>query len=72
MNYYAVQVSKVPGPMSTITVEGGATVADALELAHITMEPGYEIRMDNEIVALGTEITSDSVIILTKMIKGNN
>lgn len=71
MNYYAVQASKVPGPMSTFTVEEGATVADALEQAHISMGNGYEIRMNNDTVSLDTAITSDSVIILTKMIKGN-
>lgn len=68
---YVVQVSKGVGLMSSVAVEEGATVARALELAHITMEPGYEIRMDNEIVDLDTEITNNAIIILTKMIKGN-
>lgn len=71
MDFLTVQVSKVPGPMSTITLEGGATVADALAQANITAENGYEVRMNNNTVSLDTEVTNNALIIVTKMIKGN-
>lgn len=71
MNYLTVQVSKVPGPMVTVTLEEGATIADALNNADVAFETGYEIRMNNDVASLDTEVTNNAIIILTKMIKGN-
>lgn len=71
MNFLTVKVTKVPGAMQTITLEEGATVADALRIANITAESGYEIRVDNEVASIDQTLDDGAVVIVTKMIKGN-
>lgn len=71
MDFLTVRVGKMPGLISSVVLEGGATVADALAQANITVENGQEIRMDNNTVSLDTEVTNNALIIVTKMIKGN-
>lgn len=70
--YVTVQVTKVPGAMKTISLENeNRTVADALRAAEITAESGYEIRVDDEVATLDTELYDGAVVVITKMIKGN-
>ena len=71
MDFLTVRGGKMPGLISSVVLEGGATVADALAQANITVENGQEIRMDNNTVSLDTEVTNNALIIVTKMIKGN-
>lgn len=70
-NYITVQITKVPGAMKTVSLETGATVADALEIAELDVTTGYEIRVDDEIANTNTVLQDGSVVVITKMIKGN-
>lgn len=71
MGYITVEITKVPGAMKKVTLEPGATVADALRVAEIEAGAGYEIRLDNDVVTATTPVEDGSVIIVTKMVKGN-
>lgn len=71
MDFLTVKVTKVPGAMQTITLEEGATVADALRIAGIEAGAGYEIRVDNEVASVDTVLEDEAVVVVTKMIKGN-
>lgn len=71
MGYLTVQITKVPGAMKTLTLENGATVKDALAAAELEVAQGYEIRVDDEIATVDTALENGSVIVITKMIKGN-
>lgn len=71
MNYITVQITKVPGAMKTLTLENNSTVADALHAAEMEVENGYEIRVDDEIANTSTILEDGSVVVITKMIKGN-
>lgn len=70
-SYITVQVTKVPGAMKTVSLENGATVKDALDAAELTVESGYEIRVDDEVATRDTTLNDGEVIVVTKMIKGN-
>ena len=71
MGYLTVQITKVPGAMKTLTLENGATVKDALAAAELEVAQGYEIRVDDEMATVDTALENGSVIVITKMIKGN-
>lgn len=70
-NYITVQITKVPGAMKTLSLENGSTVADALTIAELEVATGYEIRVDDEIATRDTVLEDGSVVVITKMIKGN-
>lgn len=70
-NYITVQITKVPGAMKTLSLETGSTVADALTIAELEVATGYEIRVDDEIATRDTVLEDGSVVVITKMIKGN-
>ena len=70
-NYITVQITKVPGAMKTLSLENGSTVEDALTIAELEVATGYEIRVDDEIATRDTVLEDGSVVVITKMIKGN-
>ena len=70
--YITVQVTKVPGAMKTITLERtNATVRDAITAGDFAVEQGYEVRVDDSIATMDTELFDGAVVVITKMIKGN-
>lgn len=71
MGYITVDVTKVPGAMKTITLDEARTVADALEVAGITLDSGYEVRVDGEAVSTDYTLEDGATVVVTKMIKGN-
>lgn len=71
MGYINVQVTKVPGAMVPVVLNGGATVADALSAANIEVGSGYEIRLNNDVVSTDSTLNDGDVVLVTKMIKGN-
>lgn len=65
-----VKVGRMPGRIEEIAVEDNASVRDVLEIAGLDAE-GYEIRVNGSTKELGEEVQDGSVVLLTKMIKGN-
>jgi putative ubiquitin-RnfH superfamily antitoxin RatB of RatAB toxin-antitoxin module len=66
-----VKVGTVPGTLTELALNSGATVAQALELANLSAS-GYDVRMDGETVAVDAVIPATAkVIVLVKQIKGN-
>ena len=67
-----VKVAKLPGTVSEVVLEQGATIAQALELAGIENTQGFEIKVDGRTVTDTSEtVGSASMILLAKKIKGN-
>lgn len=65
-----VKVGKVPGRLTEVLLEEGATVNDALEVAGIEETSGYEIRVGTEKATVDTELKDGDVVALVKNIKG--
>ena len=68
--YITVRVGKLPGRIQEIAMNGGRTVADALEAAELAAE-GYEIRVNGSPADAETELDEGDVVLLVKKIKGN-
>lgn len=71
MEYITVDVTKVPGAMKQVTLEPGATVADALRIAEIEVGTGYEVRVDGDNTNMDATLEDGATVVVTKMIKGN-
>ena len=65
-----IKVGKMPGRIEEIAVEDNASVRNILEIAGLDSE-GYEIRVNGSTKELDEEVQDGSVVLLTKMIKGN-
>ncbi|MDD2493889.1 MAG: hypothetical protein PHE29_01720 [Tissierellia bacterium] len=68
-----VKVGVMPGQINEFAVEEGTSIAQVLRVANLSAE-GYEVKVDgNKVTDLnGETVNSDtSLILLTKMIKGN-
>lgn len=66
-----IKVGIMPGRISEVVVEEGATVADVLELAGLDAT-GYEIKVDGTVSSADTATTASSnLVLLTKQVKGN-
>jgi sulfur carrier protein ThiS len=65
-----ITIGKVPGTLSSIAVEDGATVADALEAANLDAD-GFEIRLNGSVANLNDIVTDGAKVFLVKKIKGN-
>ncbi|HQD92984.1 MAG TPA: hypothetical protein PK924_06940 [Bacilli bacterium] len=69
-----VKVGVMPGQINEFVVEEGTSIAKALEIAGLN-PTGYEVKVDGyKVTDLENEfVNSDThLILLTKMIKGNN
>lgn len=69
-----VKVGVMPGQINEFAVEEGTSIANVLEIAGLN-STGYEVKVDGRKVSdLETEfVNSDTrLVLLTKMIKGNN
>jgi sulfur carrier protein ThiS len=66
-----VKVGKVPGRIVEVALNGGRSVADALEIAEITGTEGYEIRVNGNTANAGTELSDGDTVLLSQQIKGN-
>lgn len=66
-----VKVGKMPGRISEVAVETGASVAEVLALAELNAE-GFEIKVDGEVGSLDTVVGEDTnLILLAQKVKGN-
>lgn len=66
-----VRVGQMPGRINEFALEPTTTVAEAIALAELDAT-GYEVKLDgNKVTDLNQPIGSTSLILLSKMVKGN-
>ena len=66
-----VTVGKVPGTLSNVVVEDGATIQDVLDAAGDLDAAGFEVKMNGSSVDLDDEVRDGANVFLVKQIKGN-
>ena len=69
-DYITVRVGKLPGRIQEIALNGGRSVADALEAAELD-SAGYEVRVNGSPCDLGANLDDGDTLLLVKKIKGN-
>lgn len=70
MDAVTVRVGKLPGTLSDVALEGGATVADALREAGLSAE-GHQIRVNGTNADASRTLAEGDTVLLTRQIKGN-
>ena len=66
-----VKAGMFPGEIKNYIVENGASVSSVLELAGIAVGDEQEIKMNGNTVSLGSPVTDNALILVTKRLKGN-
>lgn len=69
-NQVLVKVGKLPGVLSDIALNDGATVETALSTANLDAT-GFEVRVNGESATGSTRIADGDTVLLTRQIKGN-
>lgn len=67
-----VKVVRVPGAVKDVMLNDGATVADALSAAGITLESGEAAKVNGSDVDSTTTLSNGDRVILAKAAKGNH
>lgn len=70
VKFITVRVGKLPGVIQQVALNGGRTVADALEGAGLAVED-YEVRVNGRLSTLDTKLTAGQTVLLLKQITGN-
>lgn len=70
MEAITVKAGTVPGTLTTIALEEGATVADALRQANLDAS-GYQVRVNGETADTSRTLGEGDTVLLTRQIKGN-
>ena len=65
------KVVRVPGAVVDVVLEDGATVADALSAANITVGDNETLTINNTAATQSTVLTDGARIVLAKAAKGN-
>lgn len=66
-----IRVGKMPGRISEVVVETGATVQDVLAVAELSAE-GFDIKVNGQLGNLTDVVGTDTeLIILSQRVKGN-
>jgi len=65
-----VKVGRLPGKIEEVALNGGRTVADALEAVELNAE-GYETRVNGSPAEPETKLCNGDTVLLVKQIKGN-
>jgi sulfur carrier protein ThiS len=68
--YITVRVGRLPGRIAEIALNGGRTVADALEATELD-PAGYEVRVNGSPCGLEAGLEDGDTLLLVKKIKGN-
>lgn len=66
------KVVRVPGAVVDVVLEDGATVADALAAANITVGENEALSINSTPATTSTALTDGARIVLAKAAKGNN
>jgi sulfur carrier protein ThiS len=72
MSTFFSKVVRVPGAVVEVALNEGATVADALEAANITLAPNEAVAVNGANVELSRVITSGEVISVAKSAKSGS
>lgn len=70
VGYITVRAGRLPGRIEEIALNGGRTVADALEAAELDAS-GYEIRINGAPAGMDALLNDGDTLLLVKKIKGN-
>lgn len=71
MGTITVKVGSIPGVLSDIALNAGATVRDALAAAGLNAS-GYDVRLNGTTITdLNTTLSNGALVLLAKQIKGN-
>lgn len=70
MDYITVRVGKVPGTLKDVTLNGDRTVGAALRAAEMSVEAGFEVKVDGDPADTGTRLTDGAHVLIVKKIKG--
>jgi sulfur carrier protein ThiS len=71
METLTIKIGKLPGRITEVALEEGATVAQAIEAAEITDIEGFETRVNGAPAANDAELSDGDNVLLVKKIKGN-
>jgi TusA-related sulfurtransferase len=66
-----IKVVRVPGAVVEVVLDDGATVADALQHANITVDAGESLKVNTDDATLATVLVDGARVILSKAAKGN-
>lgn len=66
-----VKVVRVPGAVSDLELDDGATVGDALSAAQLTVGSGETIKVNGSSATESTRLSNGDRIIVAKGAKGN-
>jgi len=67
----SIKIGKFPGKLDNYTLEDGTTVAEALEMAGLSVGDEQEIKLDGEVVNMNDIIEDDAnMLLVTKRLKG--
>lgn len=65
-----IKVGMMPGKLTEVSYEGGETAKELFSLAGVSVD-NHDIRLDGEKISLDDEIVNGSLLVATKLIKGN-
>lgn len=65
-----LKVGMMPGKLTEVAIEEGTKVGEAFSIAGVSVD-NHDVRLDGDKVRLDDEITSGSLLVATKQIKGN-
>ena len=71
METLTIKIGKLPGRITEVVLEQGATVAQAIEVAEISGLEGFETRVNGAPATLETTLSDGDNVLLVKKIKGN-
>lgn len=72
MSEVIVKVIRVPGAVKDVALNQGATVADALAAADMSVDSGEKVSLNGVDVPTSTAVTDGSRIVIAKGAKGNS
>lgn len=65
------KVVRIPGAVVDVVLNDGATVADALAAASITVGDNETLKVNNEVATASTALVDGARVILAQAAKGN-
>ncbi len=67
-----VKVIRVPGSVSEVGLEAGATISDALSAANVVVESHESMQLNGNVVDGSTVLSDGDRVIVSKAAKGNS
>ncbi len=71
-NIITVKVIRVPGSVSEVGLEAGATISDALSAANVVVESHESMQLNGNVVDGSTVLSDGDRVIVSKAAKGNS